>query len=69
MATPAFHHWHHANESPETTNKNYASLLPWMDWIFGTFYLPKKYPAKYGINEPMPTNYAGQLAQPFRKRE
>lgn len=69
IATPAFHHWHHANESSETSNKNFSGLLPWVDWIFGTFYLPKKYPAKYGINEKMPDDYLGQMAQPFKPRE
>lgn len=69
VATPVFHHWHHANEDPGTANKNFSGLLPWVDWIFGTLYLPKKYPAKYGINEPMPPNYAGQLVRPFRPRE
>ena len=69
VATPAFHHWHHANESPGTSNKNFSGLLPWMDWIFGTFYLPKKFPAKYGIDGKMPDNYVGQLAAPFRQRE
>lgn len=69
VATPAFHHWHHANEGPETANKNFSGLLPWVDWIFGTFYLPGKYPAKYGINEKMPDDYLGQLAQPFKPRE
>ena len=69
VATPAFHHWHHANESPETTNKNYAGLLPCFDWLFGSLYLPNKFPAKYGIKEKMPDGYVGQLAQPFRQRE
>ena len=68
VATPAFHHWHHANEGPETANKNFSGLLPWVDWVFGTMYLPKRFPEKYGIDEPMPANYAGQLAQPFRSK-
>ena len=69
IATPAFHHWHHANENHETSNKNFSGLLPWVDWIFGTFYLPKKYPAKYGINEKMPDDYLGQMARPFKPRQ
>ena len=66
VATPAFHHWHHANESTATANKNYAGLLPCFDWFFGTLHLPARYPARYGIDEPMPPTYLGQLAQPFR---
>ena len=69
VATPAFHHWHHANENPETSNKNFSGLLPWVDWLFGTMYLPKRFPAKYGINESMPAHYTGQLAAPFRRRD
>lgn len=69
VATPAFHHWHHANEGPETANKNFSGLLPWVDWVFGTMYLPKRFPEKYGSDEPMPTSYAGQLAQPFRAKK
>jgi len=66
VSTPAFHHWHHANDAPEFINKNYASLLPWMDKLFGTFYLPKKaWPTSYGINDPTPSSLLQQLIQPF----
>jgi sterol desaturase/sphingolipid hydroxylase (fatty acid hydroxylase superfamily) len=66
IATPAFHHWHHANEDAATTNKNFSGLLPGFDWLFGTLHLPARYPNRYGIDEPMPDSYLGQLAQPFR---
>ncbi len=39
IATPGFHHWHHTLRGPR--DRNYASMLPWMDWIFGTYYLPE----------------------------
>jgi sterol desaturase/sphingolipid hydroxylase (fatty acid hydroxylase superfamily) len=66
IATPAFHHWHHTNDGPEYINKNYSSLLPWVDKIFGTLYLPKnKQPATYGIDQPTSPILFGQLAQPF----
>ena len=39
LATPAFHHWHHTLREP--LDRNYASMLPCMDWFFGTFYLPR----------------------------
>lgn len=68
VATPAYHHWHHANEGPATSNKNYGGLLPVVDLIFGTLYLPRRMPEKYGINEPMPGGYLGQMAQPFKSR-
>lgn len=67
VATPAFHHWHHTNDGPAEINKNYASLLPWMDRLFGTLYLPaSRRPERYGIDEPMPAGLFGQLGHPFR---
>ena len=66
IATPAFHHWHHTNEGQPYVNKNYAALLPWVDRLFGTLYLPKdKRPARYGIDEPLPGSLLGQLVGPF----
>lgn len=65
FSTPAFHHWHHTNDGPGVINKNYSSLLPWMDKLFGTFYLPKKWPDKYGIDGPLPESFAGQLLRPL----
>ena len=66
IATPGFHHWHHTND--EHINKNYASMLPWMDKLFGTWYMPKQqWPAKYGIDAPM-AGFAGQLLQPLVPR-
>jgi sterol desaturase/sphingolipid hydroxylase (fatty acid hydroxylase superfamily) len=66
IATPAFHHWHHTDEGQPHVNKNYAALLPWIDRLFGTLYLPKdKQPTRYGINEPFPSNFLGQLVRPF----
>jgi sterol desaturase/sphingolipid hydroxylase (fatty acid hydroxylase superfamily) len=66
ISTPAFHHWHHTNDGPEYINKNYAPVLPWVDWLFGTFYLPKgKVPERYGIDEPISPILFGQLVDPF----
>ena len=41
-------------------------MLPWLDRIFGTHYLPKEWPESYGIDEPMPASLAGQLIQPLQ---
>jgi sterol desaturase/sphingolipid hydroxylase (fatty acid hydroxylase superfamily) len=66
IATPAFHHWHHTNDGPAYVNKNYAPLLPWVDRLFGTLYLPKEtQPARYGIDEAVPNHFLGQLVRPF----
>ena len=66
IATPAFHHWHHTNDGPAVVNKNYAPMLPWIDWMFGSLYLPPRaLPARYGIDSPMPRNILRQLVEPF----
>jgi sterol desaturase/sphingolipid hydroxylase (fatty acid hydroxylase superfamily) len=70
VATPAFHHWHHSKF--EHINRNYASTLPLLDRLFGTYHLPRAWPAECGIEAPMPKTLTGQLAAPFRhtgKRE
>jgi sterol desaturase/sphingolipid hydroxylase (fatty acid hydroxylase superfamily) len=64
VSTPAFHHWHHTND--EHINKNYASMLPLIDKLFGTWYMPKKqWPPKYGIDAPMAPGLAAQLLRPL----
>lgn len=66
VATPAFHHWHHTNDGPAYVNKNFAPLLPWVDRIFGTLYLPaKERPTRYGIDQSLPPSLLGQLLHPF----
>jgi sterol desaturase/sphingolipid hydroxylase (fatty acid hydroxylase superfamily) len=66
VATPGFHHWHHTNDGPAYINKNYASMLPGIDVLFGTMYLPKdKTPGCYGIDAPTPPRLVEQLIEPF----
>ncbi len=66
FATPAFHHWHHTRY--DHINRNYATMLPWMDWLFGTYYLPAdKWPDRYGISDKMPDDLAGQLLHPLHR--
>ena len=49
LATPQFHHWHHGAER-EAVDKNFAVHLPVLDWIFGTYLLPKgRWPTSYGL--------------------
>ena len=66
VATPAFHHWHHTND--EHRDRNYASLLPGIDRLFGTFHLPRAWPPTYGIDADMPDGLARQLVQPLRRQ-
>jgi sterol desaturase/sphingolipid hydroxylase (fatty acid hydroxylase superfamily) len=66
LATPRFHHWHHA-AAPEARDKNFAVHLPFIDRLFGTWYLPEgRWPERYGIAEPMPGTWLGQLLAPLR---
>lgn len=66
LSTPAFHHWHHSNDGPEYGNRNYASVLSFVDLMFGTYSVPKdRTPQRYGIHEPMPPGVISQLVKPF----
>jgi sterol desaturase/sphingolipid hydroxylase (fatty acid hydroxylase superfamily) len=48
VATPRFHHWHHTLSGP--INRNFASMLPALDRIFGTLHLPhQEWPQAYGV--------------------
>ena len=65
IATPVFHRWHHSRDR-EAWDKNFAGLLPLWDIVFGTYYMPKnRWPENFGICEPMPKGYLGQLWEPF----
>lgn len=66
ISTPAFHHWHHTRSDHK--DHNYASMLPWIDRIFGTHYLPpgNAWPAAYGTETPLPGSVLAQLVHPFR---
>jgi lathosterol oxidase len=68
LATPQFHHWHHAADA-EGVDKNFAVHLPVLDRIFGTFYLPgSRWPAAYGLagGDRVEPGYWRQLVEPFR---
>lgn len=65
VASPVFHRWHHSRER-EAWDKNFAGLLPLWDLLFGTYYMPRgRFPENFGIHEPMPAGYLGQLWHPF----
>src|SRR5215468_9532388 len=49
IASPAFHRWHHTSEE-EGLDKNFAGLFPFLDVLFGTFYLPEgRQPQRFGL--------------------
>lgn len=64
VATPAFHHWHHTRDGQ--INQNYAAMLPWLDRVFGTFYLPPgQWPAHYETDTPVGATLGEQLLHPL----
>ena len=67
IATPRFHRWHHTSES-EGLDKNFAGLFPWIDLLFGTFYMPDRQPQTFGVADPVPSGFVAQLAYPFRRQ-
>jgi sterol desaturase/sphingolipid hydroxylase (fatty acid hydroxylase superfamily) len=69
FASPVFHRWHHTTLT-EGLNKNFASTFPFLDVIFGTFYMPPgKLPEEFGNGEPgFPEDFWGQFVQPFTRK-
>ena len=67
IASPTFHRWHHTSED-EGLDKNFAGLFPFLDVIFGTFYMPPGgQPQRFGLkDEAVTEGLLGQLAYPFR---
>ena len=66
VATPQYHHWHHTGSDTEGYDKNFAIGLPLIDKVLGTQHVPKgQWPSSYGIDEPYPESYLGQLWWPF----
>ena len=63
VGSPNIHRWHHARDRDVG---NYANLAPWIDLLFGTYYLPDEEPEALGVSEPMPDDYIGLLIAPLR---
>jgi lathosterol oxidase len=71
LIQPRYHHWHHTSQK-EAIDKNFAIHFPWIDRIFGTYYLPEgnKWPDTYGLhNEKIPPGFWGQLFYPFSRKK
>lgn len=67
ISSPAFHHWHHTVRDP--LDRNYAALLPGLDRLFGTYYLPRRdWPEAYGVRTPVASDVPRQLVDPFTPR-
>jgi sterol desaturase/sphingolipid hydroxylase (fatty acid hydroxylase superfamily) len=70
LASPLFHRWHHTTEE-QGLNKNFAPLFPFVDLLFGTFYMPSgKQPERFGTSATkVPETVLGQLLFPFRAEQ
>jgi len=68
VATPAFHHWHHSADR-DAIDKNFAVHTPIWDLLFGTYYLPDRWPTRYGLSgeRDVPGGWLKQLLYPFRR--
>jgi len=66
VATPHFHHWHHAADE-EAIDKNYAANLPILDLLFGTYHAATdRWPETYGVvGKPLPHGFVSQHLYPF----
>src|SRR5262249_31821934 len=64
IGTPELHHCHHPREP---NAGNYANISPLMALLFGTYRCPPKEPEAFGVTEPIPQDYAGQLLHPFKR--
>lgn len=72
IATPRFHHWHHADQ-PEAYDRNFGGQLVIWDRLFGTAFdpaldAPGHYPERFGVADPPPENFADHLIAPFTRR-
>ena len=63
ISSPAFHHWHHTRD--QYRDRNYAFVFPFIDWLFGTAWLPKHWPSAYGINAKQPETMMDQFFHPL----
>ena len=70
LATPRFHHFHHAAEA-EAIDKNFAVHLPVLDRLFRTHFLPEaRWPQGYGLSDgAMPRTYLAQILDPWSPRQ
>jgi sterol desaturase/sphingolipid hydroxylase (fatty acid hydroxylase superfamily) len=62
IGAPELHHWHHDRDR---TAGNYANISPIMDILFGTYRCPDREPEAFGLTEPGPRSYLGQLIAPL----
>lgn len=65
LNNPHFHRWHHSSH-PEAIDKNFSTILPVWDWLFGTLYMPKGVDAHSLGVAGIPEGLWAQVWYPFR---
>jgi sterol desaturase/sphingolipid hydroxylase (fatty acid hydroxylase superfamily) len=66
IGAPELHHWHHDRDRDAG---NYANISPLMDRLFGTYRCPDHEPESFGLRQPIPSSYLGQMLHPFLRRK
>ena len=67
LVSPQMHRWHHANVAA-AYDKNFASVFPVFDRMFGTYYNPgSANHVPTGIEDEPPNDFVTQTLYPFRK--
>jgi sterol desaturase/sphingolipid hydroxylase (fatty acid hydroxylase superfamily) len=66
LVSPQMHRWHHA-VAPEAHDKNFASIFPVFDRMFGTYYNPgSAIDTPTGIPDAPANDFITQALYPFR---
>jgi sterol desaturase/sphingolipid hydroxylase (fatty acid hydroxylase superfamily) len=67
LVSPQFHRWHHANVEA-AYDKNFATIFPFLDLAFGTYYNPgSAIDAPTGIADAPSNDFVTQILYPFRQ--
>jgi sterol desaturase/sphingolipid hydroxylase (fatty acid hydroxylase superfamily) len=53
-ATPDFHRWHHS-DFPEARDRNFVSIFPWIDRLFGTEFRATESARSFGTDAAAPS--------------
>jgi sterol desaturase/sphingolipid hydroxylase (fatty acid hydroxylase superfamily) len=66
IVSPQFHRWHHSQEEA-AWDKNFATIFPFIDRMFGTYYNPgTAFNTPTGIPDNPANDFVTQLLYPFR---
>ncbi len=73
LGSPNYHRWHHAADK-EAIDKNFATMFPVFDLVFGSYYYPRgRLPESYGLygreQQAFPRTLGKQLLYPFKRKK